>query len=607
MSAPAGLDAATVKHPDAMAPLLDLLDELGALTRSAGREDLSGQLGMVRARVADPRARVLLLGPTKNGMSTLVNALVGAPVSATETAVSVPVIVEYATEPSATLVRAVGNGRVERQRVDPLDPGPALRAQGVVRAEFTQPSALLAEGLVMLDSPGLTPEHAADWSMVAAADAVCWVTGAATALSAAEVDQLRRIQQVCPAVICIVNKIDRNPDWEAIVARNREILDKTGLGFAVAPVSAGRYRQAQLKRDATAEMESGVPQLIDHLRESVLDRADSLAKAAAAREIRLLADQVLSTLHAEAESLRDPRARAQALHRVALAREESERVRSRTANWQVALADGAAELAADVEHDLRHRLRSLVRDAEAEIGRTDPGRRWHRFENELSEQVSAALVENFEIAAERAQELAYQVAEKLPADNRQPPLPELRLRDPREILDQVAPLDRLERRGGSIQQVVSILRGSYGGILMVGLVTSLLGMSLVNWYSAGAGLLLGINAWFDERRVRKQRRQAEARLAVSRYVDEVSFHVGKESRNRLRLAQRALRDHFTTMTTEALRSADTALQDAEAASAPFGEQGRHRLSSLDADSARLRQLVRRAQELARPPVSVSGG
>ncbi|WP_280485683.1 SdpI family protein, partial [Nocardia cyriacigeorgica] len=46
----------------------------------------------------------------------------------------------------------------------------------------------------------------------------------------------------------------------------------------------------------------------------------------------------------------------------------------------------------------------------------------------------------------------------------------------------------------------SALRGSYGGILMVGLATSLLGMSLVNWYSAGAGVLLGINALWDDRR-----------------------------------------------------------------------------------------------------------
>ena len=74
------------KHPDEMAPLLAQLDELIDLTRAAGRADLTARLGMSRARVADPRVRLVVVGEPKNGMSTLVNGLVGSAVSATDSA-----------------------------------------------------------------------------------------------------------------------------------------------------------------------------------------------------------------------------------------------------------------------------------------------------------------------------------------------------------------------------------------------------------------------------------------------------------------------------------------------------------------------------------------
>ena len=41
------------------------------------------------------------------------------------------------------------------------------------------------------------------------------------------------------------------------------------------------------------------------------------------------------------------------------------------------------------------------------------------------------------------------------------------------------------------------------------------------------------------------KRRAEAKAAIRRFADDVSFQVGKESKDRLRLVQRLLRDHFT--------------------------------------------------------------
>lgn len=604
MSAAAGLESATVKHPDAMAPLIRILDELREMTRAAGRDDLTGRLAMVRARVGDPRVRLVVVGEPKNGMSTLVNGLVGAQVSATDSALSVPVIAEYGSRSTATLVRSIGGGRTERVPVDPLDPEPALRAEGVIRAEFTEPSPLLADGVVVMDAPGAPVDEHITWSMIAAADAVLYVVDAGRELGAEQLGYLERVRQLCPTVICVLNKIDMYPHWAHIQQRDRELLDGAGLSFAVAPVSALLHRQAtstgnyQGAGNYQRDIESGMPQLIDHLRDYVVARADTVALESAVRDIRLVSDHLAMTLHSEAEALRDPRRKAQITEQLGAARDQAEQLRQRTANWQVTLVDGSTELMADIEHDLRHRLRSLVRDAEAEIVQTDPARAWKEFATDLDARICEAVEENFVMAHYRSVELCEQVASKFPADNRTPALADLRLENPGEVLGSVAPLEPLESaKAGVTQQFLSGLRGSYGGILMVGLATSLLGMSLVNWYSAGAGVLLGVNALWDDRKNRIQRRRAEAKVAVARLMDDVIFQVSKESRNRLRAMQRSLRDHFTDIATETMRTADDALRAAEEASGRYGDRREDRIAELDGKLGELRGVRDRADRL----------
>ncbi|KAA8887463.1 hypothetical protein F3087_17380 [Nocardia colli] len=598
MSAAAGLKAATVKHPDAMAPLIRILDELREMTRFAGRDDLGSRLSMVRARVSDPRVRLVVVGEPKNGMSTLVNSLVGASVSATDSDLSVPVIVEYGPEPTATLVRSV-DGRTERQSVDPLDPGPAISGFGVIRAEFTQPSSLLADGVVVMDAPGARGADNTTTSMIAAADAVLYVTNAATELTVDQIAYLQRIQQICPTVICVLNKIDQFSHWSHTQQRNRELLDAAGLGFAVAPVSAELHRQAGLTGNYQRDIESGVPQLIDHLRDYVVARADSVALEAAVQDIRLVSDHLGLTLRNEVESLRDPRMRAEITDKLVRARDDAEQQRQRTSNWQVTLVDGSTELMADIEHDLRHRLRSLVRDAEAEIMQHDPARRWKEFGTDLDARICEAVEENFVMAHYRSVELSEQVASKFLADNRAAPLPNMRLENPGEVLEQVQSLEPLESAKARVgQQFLSALRGSYGGILMVGLVTSILKMSLVNWYSIGAGVLLGINALWDERKNLKARRRAEAKVAVARLMDDVIFQVSKESRNRLRAMQRVLRDHFTEIAGDNAKQADEALRLAESAYQKYGDHSGDRIKQVDGQLGKLRGLREQADSLA---------
>ena len=82
--------------------------------------------------------------------------------------------------------------------------------------------------------------------------------------------------------------------------------------------------------------------------------------------------------------------------------------------------------------------------------------------------------------------------------------------------------------------------------------TQLLGLpSLINVLSISAGMVLGSRSLTEEQDTRKQRRQAEAKASVQRYIEQVVFHVNKESKDAIRNTHRHLHAHFTAVTEQA--------------------------------------------------------
>src|SRR4029453_5750481 len=78
-------------------------------------------------------------------------------------------------------------------------------------------------------------------------------------------------------------------------------------------------------------------------------------------------------------------------------------------------------------------------------------------------------------------------------------------------------------------------------------------------------IMMGGKSIGDERKRLLTKRQNEAKAAVRRYVDDVTFQVAKDSRDRLRLVQRDLRDHFTAQAEQLKRSLQESQQGAERA------------------------------------------
>ncbi len=149
-------------------------------------------------------------------------------------------------------------------------------------------------------------------------------------------------------------------------------------------------------------------------------------------------------------------------------------------------------------------------------------------------------------------------------------------------------------------KALTALRGGYIGVLMFGMLGSVVGMSLINPFSVGAGVLLGGKAIVDERRRIIARRQSEAKAAVRRHVDEVVFQVGKDSREMLRVVQRDLRDHYSELADQLNRSIRESVASAERSVQATQAERERRLTEIGTELSALGALRAHVETLLAP-------
>jgi hypothetical protein len=582
-------------------------------TTAYERPDLAGRARQALQRLNNPRVRVLVVGEFKQGKSMLVNALVNAPICPIDDDIStsVPTVVRYARHPSATLVRGAWGDADEREEryqvpIEQLvkhvsEAGNPGNHAGLKYAEAGIPRDILADGLELVDTPGVgglgSVQGAATMAMLPSADAILLVSDAAAEYSRPELEFLRQAAQVCPNVACVLTKIDLYPRWQWIFELDRRHLRTAGIDAAVLPVSSILRLHALQGRDQALNAESGFPALVTFLRERVLGQSERLANRAAANDVVTITAQLASSMRAELAACEDPEQAARLVAELEQARQRADDLRDRNARWSQVLNDGITDLNADVDHDLRDRTRAIVREAEKVLDDADPGKIWDQFAAQLDEQATAAVAANFLWATERARWLAGHVAELFEEDGARA-LPQLRTA--RAAVPEM--IAETERPGGEKfgvgQRAFVGLRGGYIGTLMAGLASTFMGLTLLNPFSAAAGLLMGGKMVRDEGRRLLDRRRMEAKNIVRRYVDDVTFQVGKQSRDMLRHMHRDLRDHFMARSDELVRSAQEALIAAERAVDSGEAERQQRIADLNAELERIAALENEGQALA---------
>lgn len=610
-------DALRVPEPAGEASaMVQVVRDVGRLAASSGRTDLAKRLEQTQARLLDPDIRVIVVGEFKQGKSKLINALVNAPACPVDddVATSVPTSVGYGEEPSAWVLlqhedAATAATSIERRQISLEEISDFVSERGnpgnerrVVSAEVLLPREILKGGLKLVDSPGVggmeSSNALATLSALSTAHAVLLVSDASQEYTDPEVQFLKHAMRISPNVAAVLAKTDLYPSWREIEQINRGHLEGAG-DIPIFSVSSDLRLLAAELQDRAVNDESGFPALVAHLRREVLGRAEVIHERSAVHDLISVVEQLTISLRSELNAILHPEDTPRMIAELEVAKARADEFRGRSARWQVTLTDGIADLIADMEHDLRDRLRKVQREAEVAIDEGDPGPIWDQITEWLDQRVASAVSETFVWTDERSRWLSEEVAELFSKGESE--IPAIDVGDTEGVLDPVEELSGLDSgRLGAAEKIYIGVRGSYGGVLMVGLATGLIGMALINPLSLLAGVLVGRRAYREDMGVRLTRRQHEAKSNVRRYIDEVNFQVGKQLKDRLRLVQRAARDHFGAMAEELHRSFSEALATAKQTATTYTSQRDQRVAQLKAQIHQLETLRAEIPEL--PPM-----
>ena len=556
--------------------------------------------------------RVVVVGSTNQGKSQLINALVNAPVCAIgdDLTTAATAQVAHATTPSAAIVTAgmraldpAGGDRtpVPIDQVSAMANEQARSADATVRCEIGLPRELLAAGLVLVDTPslgGFDPE--ADPAVNATArqaDAVLLASDATRALSQQELDLLRVIVSRCPMAAVVLTKIDMAPRWRAIAQQDRDKLAAAGLSAPVIPVSADLRLAAASAGDRQLGEESGFGKLIQWLRTDVQGNAATIVRRSVTATASTAVEDLLRPMLAEFNKTQATPTGG-AVARWHAAGRRLEELQRESARWQTMLSDEVADLISDVEYDLRERTRKILREVDDYFEVADPAKDWDDFTVWLQDNLSAVAEDNFGWQLDRFEHVAQKLAARV--DGIVPgALPGAFPAN----FDDALKLPGIENFGVAQKMFVG-MRGGYSGLLMFGLATTLAGMPLINAISLGAGAAFGAKSVFEERGVRLKRRQAAAKTAAQRHVDDFFLRYSKASKDAARAIHRVLRDHFSDLArkrqaeiTESAKAIKRTVDTEAAEQAQHANELRARLTELGGLRERVRLL---AQQSAQP-------
>lgn len=347
--------------------------------------------------------RVVVLGQFKRGKSTLLNALLGAPLLPTgvNPVTSVATLVRWAPEPELSVVFTDGRReetdfhRLQDFVVEENNPG---NTRGVAHVELGYPCSLLADGVVLVDTPGVgsTDRSATEraYGFLPRVDAGVVVLSPDPPLGEAEAEYVCTLASYTPHILFVLNKIDRvsEDEWREALAFNRrmlaEALDEPVEDIELVPVSA---------RSALSDGGASVAMLRRHLTDFIEVQGSQVRDDLARRRLRSIADNLRGRLEVERQAL--DLESEELDRRIALLRDARSTLEQRTARAGATVLAAVERVVSEAGDDLVARARATapglaetLRDLlQSPSGRGSNGALAGRFDAALEDGAAGAL------------------------------------------------------------------------------------------------------------------------------------------------------------------------------------------------------------------------
>ncbi|HOI61643.1 MAG TPA: dynamin family protein [Methanoculleus sp.] len=286
------------------------------------------QLRELARRLDSGRFHLAVLGQFKRGKSTLINALLGESLlpSSVIPLTAIPTLIAYGDRQS---IRIRFQGNRDDEVVEGGTPHDLYRSllhsvseefnpkneRGVLQVEVTHPAPLLAEGVVLIDTPGIGSIHQHNTEMtlnfLAQCDAALFLVSADPPITEVEVEFLRTIRDAVTKVFFVLNKVDYLTDDEqktALAFFETVLRERAGIQGPVTifPVSAKRGLAAATAEDAALWQSSGMAKVSDHLVGFLAGEKNAVLRDAVQKKARAVLGAVALRLDLSRRALEMP-------------------------------------------------------------------------------------------------------------------------------------------------------------------------------------------------------------------------------------------------------------------------------------------------------------
>jgi len=354
----------------------DLLKALQDLMAVARRRDGAGkavELSELAGRLETNTFHLVILGQFKRGKSTLINALLGAEVLPTGV---IPLTCIATRIRYGEKVKAEVEFKDRRRQEIPLEQvadyvaekhNPANR-KGVEVVDITYPSPTLADGVVLIDTPGVgsTYRHNTDvaYEYLPRVDAALFLVSADPPISEAELGFLREARRYAGKIFFLQNKIDylEEAEQEESLAFTRQVIqgEMNPHQAEVYPLSARLALEGKLSRDEQKLRASRLPEFEALLERFLMQEKGHVLLASVKKGTARIAAELDFALEVQRKALETPL--NELLDKTERLKHQLEKIRQDQADYRYLLKGEVDRLMEGLQADLERLKEAKTRE-----------------------------------------------------------------------------------------------------------------------------------------------------------------------------------------------------------------------------------------------------